>query len=123
MLRSVYVALKVHAVVVHIADLGQRENLVAAGIGENRALPAHEVVEATELRHEIVPRPQVQVIGIGQHHLCAQRVDLLHDQALHGALGAHRHERGREYDPVRGFEYSRAGRTLVCLQAEFEHGA
>ena len=46
--------------------LGQREDLVAARVGEDRALPAHGV-KPTSLFDEVRSRPQVEMIRVPEH--------------------------------------------------------
>ena len=48
---------------------GQTEELKAATIGEQRAAPAHEAVQATEGGKLLGSRTQAQVIGVGQDDL------------------------------------------------------
>jgi hypothetical protein len=53
-----------------------REDLEAAGVGDDRALPAHEAVQPAEPLDQLAPRAQEQVEGVAEHHLVAERRDL-----------------------------------------------
>src|SRR6201999_879886 len=62
------------------------EALEAAGVGEYRVVPAHELVEAAEARDPLVAGLQEQVIGVAQHHVVAEAADLVGREALDGGL-------------------------------------
>jgi hypothetical protein len=53
-------------------ELGKRKNLETAAVGENRTVPAHEVVKSAEVPDEFVTRPNMQVISIGKDNLTAE---------------------------------------------------
>jgi len=53
--------------VVNPVDFGEAEDLKAAGVGQHRAIPAHELMQAAHVPDEIVAGAQIQVIGIRQH--------------------------------------------------------
>lgn len=61
---------------VHRQDLlethAQAQHLEAAGVGEGRTGPVHEPAEATRLFDQLTAGLQVEMVGIGQHRLCAQ---------------------------------------------------
>ena len=55
------------AVVVDRGDgVAEREHLEAAGVGEDRAVPRHEAVQAAELRDQVLAGPEVQVVRVGE---------------------------------------------------------
>ena len=56
---------------VHLAQFVQAENLEAARVGENRARPGHETMQAAELPHLLHSRPQIKMVGIPQKDLYA----------------------------------------------------
>jgi len=53
-------------VVVDLAQIAHRDDLEAAGVGENRPVPGHEAVQAAEARDQLVARAQVQVVRVGE---------------------------------------------------------
>ena len=66
-----------HPVVIDPGDrVSQREHLEPAGVGQDRAAPAHEAVEAAELGDRLVARAEVQVVGVAEHDLRAERLEL-----------------------------------------------
>src|SRR5712691_6298259 len=46
---SIHITLKTGAVFVHFSGVRQRKYLKAAGVGQHRAIPVHETVDAAEL--------------------------------------------------------------------------
>ena len=65
--------LELDAVFVDGAQRGEREDLESTRVGEDRAVPVHELVQAAHLADDLVAGPQVQVIGVGEDHLRAHR--------------------------------------------------
>ena len=84
---------KLDAVFVDGAQRGEREHLKAAGVGEDRPVPLHELVQAAQLANQLVAGPEVQVIGVGEDHLRVHRVQIVGVERLHRGERAHRHER------------------------------
>ena len=67
-----------HSLVVGARDrVPEREDLVAARVGEDRAVPAHERVQAAELRDQLLARPQVQVVRVAEQDRRAERAQLV----------------------------------------------
>ena len=81
---SVEMRLEDDAVFAQPCAATQTEDLVAAGIGEDRPRPAHERVQTAEACDQIVARTQVQVIRIGEDDLGAEIVEHLDRHALDG---------------------------------------
>ena len=62
------------AVVVDTRDrVAEREDLEPAGVGQDGPVPAHEAVEAAELPDELVAGPEMQVVGVAEEDLGAER--------------------------------------------------
>ena len=84
-----------HTLVGQLAVLGQREDLETAAVGQDGAVPAVELVQATCTLNDVHAGTQVQVIGVAQDDL---RLDVLakfrHVDGLDGAHSAHGHENG-----------------------------
>jgi hypothetical protein len=115
--RAVDVALELDAVLVHGAQRGEREHLEAAGVGEDRPVPLHELVQSAELAHEVVAGTQMQVIRVGEDHLRVHRAQVVGVERLDRGERPHRHERRRVDDAVRRAEprgARGAGRRLEC---------
>ena len=65
---------KAHALLGDLADLGQAHHLEAAGVGEDRPVPAHEAVQAAEPRDALGAGAQHQVIGVAEDDVGAGRL-------------------------------------------------
>jgi hypothetical protein len=113
LLRTVEVGAKGHAVVVDLVHVGQAEDLKAAAVGEERVWPTHELGDAATPVDQLRAWPQPQVVGVREDEAGAGRFHLGRGEPLHGAVGAHRHERRRLHDRARRRE--RAGPRVSVL--------
>ena len=84
-----------HALLVDLAQLGERHHLEAAGIGQDRPRPVHELMQAAERCDALGAGPQHQVIGVGEHDIGAERLHRLRMHRLDRRRRADRHEGGR----------------------------
>ena len=117
---AVEVGAEGHAFVLDLAQLRQRHDLEAAGIGENRPRPIHEAVQAAERCDAFSARTQHQVIGVGKHDVGAGCTHRLGREAFHRCLGADRQE-GRGSDcAVRRRDLAAAGNAIGGQQTERE---
>ena len=98
--------------------VAQREHLEAAGVGQDRAVPAAERVQAAELLDHVLAGAEVQVVRVPEDHVGAERAHLGREEGLHRPLGADRHERGRTDVAVRRAEHSGARGTVRGLDDE-----
>ena len=73
--RAVEVRSEVRALLVDRPAVGQAEHLVAAAVGQDRLVPADEPVQAAAPRDEIVAGTQIEVIGVAEQNLGAQRLE------------------------------------------------
>ena len=55
----------------------KRDHLKSTGVGQDRSIPLHELVEATEALHPIMPWAQIEVIGVGEDDLRTERLQIL----------------------------------------------
>ena len=101
MLRAILGRAEGDAVIVELAQLLQRHHLEAARIGQDRARPVHEFVQAAQRRHALGTRTQHEMEGIAEHDLRTGLGDRLREHRLDGAGGADRHE-GRRLDRAMG---------------------
>ena len=94
---AVDVAAKGDAVGVELAAVGEAEDLIAAGIGQDRSLPAHEAVQASRTFDQLVAGAEVEMVGIGQHEGGAELGKVARFERLdvgggaHGGKGRHLH--------------------------------
>ncbi len=93
--RAVEVASEIDTVLVDCTQRLQREHLKSAGVGDDRPVPAHEPVEASQVADYLIAGTEMQVIGVGEDHPRAGGMDLRRIERLDGGEGADRHERRR----------------------------
>ena len=79
--RAVEVAAERDAVLVDDPQVAERDDLEAARVGQDRAVPVHEPMQAAEPRDPLVPGPQVEVVGVGQDDRGADLADVVRGRA------------------------------------------
>ena len=88
------------AVVVDVRRQG--EHLVAAGVGEHVAVPSREPVEPAETGDDVGAWPEHQVVGVGEHELGPEVLEVGRRQRPHRSSRADGHEaRGAKRAPRR----------------------
>jgi hypothetical protein len=105
---------------VDLPELRQRHDLETTGVGQDRAIPVHELVQTAERRDPLGARPQHQVIRIAEQDFRAGRAHLFGLQPFHRGLGADRHERRRLHPAVRCRELAAARSAVSPGQTEGE---
>ena len=98
---AVDVILERDAVLGDFAQLRERKNLEPAAIGENRAIPTHEVVQAAKMFDDVESRPNEQVVGVSQNNLRIQFAEFARTNRFYRTLCADRHERWCFEDSMR----------------------
>jgi len=111
------VRLERDTLVADVAQLRQTKGLESAAVGQDRAVPAHELVQAPEIADQVRARPQVEVVGVAQDDLRADFAELRGRERLHRALRADRHEDRRLDRPVAGAQPTPACRR-GCIRFE-----
>jgi len=81
----------------NLAHLGQAVNLKTAGIGQDRFIPVHEIMQVAMLADNLCAGPQHQVKGIAQYDLGTDVGQFFRCHSFDCAIGADRHE-GRCFD-------------------------
>lgn len=92
--------------------------LEATRVGEDGAVPVHELMQPAVLRHELGPGAEIQMIRVAKNKLRASRLCLLGRKRFNRALRADGNERGRLHLAMRGAEHSRA--SLLIGGGNFE---
>ncbi len=103
-------------------EIGEAHHLVAAAIGQDRAIPVHEAVQPAQPRHPLGPRAQHQVIGIAEDDVRARPA---HGFGLHRfdrGCSAHGHEGGRADRAAAHRDRSLARGTVGRLDREGKAG-
>ena len=94
---AVEMAREGHALLGHLGQLGEAHHLIAAAVGQDRPLPAHELVQPAEPRHPLGAGAEHQMIGVAEDDVGAGRAHALRLHRLDRRGGADRHE-GRRAD-------------------------
>ena len=92
----------------------------SATIGQNRALPVHETVQAPQFRDDLGTGAKCQVIGIGQNLLDTHFPQLVRRQAFDGRQRPNRHEGRRLSNAMRRHPPTRSGSSLAVGTVEIE---
>src|SRR5690606_30036490 len=92
---------ELHAVLVDLAQLLEAEDLKTARVGQDRAAPVHEAVQAAVSAHDVGPRAQHEVEGVAEHDVGAEVLELLGRHGLDAAVSADGHEGRRLYRAAR----------------------
>ena len=83
-----------------VRDLPQRReahDLEAAAVGQDRARPAHELVQAAHPPHRVHSGTQRQMVGVREQDVASRRAQFVRCQGLDRARGADRQERRRQH--------------------------
>ncbi len=121
-LGAVHRRAEVHALFGDLAHGAQREDLEAAGVGEDRFLPLGEVMQVAVGLDHLHAGTQPQVEGVAEDDLGADLGNRLRRHPLDGAIGAHRHEGGC-LDAAPGKGEAAAARPAIAGQALEGHEA
>ena len=121
----VEITLEDRALLAHRARMRQREDLEPARVRQDRALPAHETVNAARAPENLRPGTQQQVVGIREQDLRARVLQRLRKLRLHRGLRADRHEERRLHLVVQRAKRRgpRARARRLRVEAEVQPGA
>ena len=95
MLGPVEVAAEFDAFLGQLVEVGQAHHLVAAAVGQDRAIPVHEFMQSAEPGDPLRAGAQHQVVGVAEDDVRTRCTDAFRLHALHRRRGADRHEGGR----------------------------
>ena len=126
---AVQMGSKGHALFVDLAQFGQTEHLESAAVGQDGAVPAGELVQTAQVGHQLVAGAQMEMVGVAQHDLCADVLQVMGRQAaLDGTRGGHILESRGLHRAVHGFEFAPPGivflfQELVRCQRRHKSGS
>ena len=119
MLTPIQMRPKLHPLRRNLPQLAQAEHLKPTRVRQHRPLPAHKPMHPTHPPHQLMPRPQIQVIRIRQNDLRplppapAPPATLRH--RLHRRRRPHRHKHRSLHHPMRQPQPPPASATLRYL--------
>ena len=106
-----------HALLGDLTQLCQTEHLKSAAVGQDRPVPAGELVQAAHIRYQLIAGTQMQVVGVAQHDLRADILQILRRQAaLDGTGGGNVLEGRGLHRAVHGFELAPPGVVFLLEQ-------
>jgi hypothetical protein len=117
---AVEVVAKAHPVLVDGAQLGEREDLEAAAVGEDRAAPAGHLVHAAEGAQAVDAGAHGEVVGIAEDDAGAHVFEFVGGEGLDGGRRADGHEDGGGDLAVRGLVAAGAGFGLGAAVLDVE---
>src|SRR5437660_11344806 len=98
--------LKAHSLVRHLAQFGEAENLKSATVRQDGSGPPGEPVQSTHLSHDLMPRPQIQVVGVVQHETKRELLQVGSINPPYAPQRANRDQGRRTPLAMRGAEFS-----------------
>ena len=109
-----------NAAVIDFVQVSKAEHLKAAGVGEHRTVPPHKTVQPPGGRNDFLAGLKVQVIRVGQHHLCPCAGELVRADPFDGGQGANGHETGRVHRSMGCVKTAAAGSGVGAMGADLE---
>ena len=104
---------EIHALLLDLPQGGQGKHLEASGIREDGPVPGHEPMQSAHVPDQSVPGPKMQMVGIRQHHLGAEALQIAGAQRpLDGPLGGDIHKHRRLHRPMGAAKHAPAGLAL-----------
>ncbi len=104
--------LEADALLGDLAELGERPDLEAPGVGKNRFVPGGKTVEPTHFLDQLVARAEPEVVGVAEDDLRSQLDEFVGVQGFHGPLGADGHENRSFHRAMRELESALAGGAI-----------
>ena len=105
-------------VLAELPELREAHHLEAAGVGEDRMRPVHELVQAAERGDALRAGRQHQMVGVGENDVGAERPDRLGMHRLDRRRRADRHEGGRADVAARRRDLAEPGRAVDGADGE-----
>ncbi len=106
------------ALLVDLHPVGEGGHLEATAVGDPGPAPAGEAVQSAGPRHQLLAGSLVEVVGVGEKHLCAELGEIAGCYAAHRAVGRDG-LKGRRLDHTMCRREARAARRSIPLE-DFE---
>ncbi|MNP64287.1 hypothetical protein D3C76_1597710 [compost metagenome] len=108
-----------HALFGDLTNITEAEHLEAAGIGEDRAFPLHEIMQIAVQFHHFLAWAQPQVEGVTEDNLCASGFNFFRRHPFYGAVGADRHKCWRFYHAAIKHQAATASASVGGIEFKF----
>ena len=111
--RPVKMGLERDSLFSDLSQFVEAENLIASAVGKDRVGPVHEFMQSAQRADQVVPRPEIEVVGITKDNLCPKGLQVFRGQCFYSCLGSHRHEAGGFYLPTGCGQNTQPGRRVA----------
>ena len=115
---AVDMGLEGHTIPVDLSQAGQRHDLKASGIGENRTWPVHEAMKPSLGGDPVRSRSQHQMVGVTQDALAAGCANRIRGHCFNRPSRSHGHERWSFELAVGGMQDGSTCGTIRCESLE-----
>src|SRR5215472_4494505 len=116
MLGAIEMRAEAHTFVGDFAKSREAENLVAAGIGQDRAGPRHELMQAAKAPNQLMARTQIKMIRVGEDNFSAKLFERFLRQRFYRSLRANGQEERCLHHAVRRGQAATPRALRVVLQ-------
>ena len=107
---TVHMGIEVYALFLDLAQLRKGKDLESAGVGQDRSVPAHELMQPAHIADQLVARADVEMVGVGKLDLAADLAQIIRGEAaLDRRLRADVHEYRRLHRAVRRGVFAPSG--------------
>ena len=107
---TVHMGIEVYALFLDLAQLRKGKDLESAGVGQDRSVPAHELMQPAHIADQLVARADVEMVGVGKLDLAADLAQVIRGEAaLDRRLRADVHEYRRLHRAVRRGVFAPSG--------------
>ncbi len=103
-----------------LANLAEAHHLEAAGVGQDRSIPAHEFVQPAEARDAFRAGAQHQMIGVAEEDVGTGVAHLIGIERLDRRDRSDRHERRRANGPARRSDLAEPRKAVCRFEMEGE---
>ncbi len=113
-LFSVNMGMEIHPLLLDFPQARQGKDLEPAGICQDGLVPDHKFVEPAQFLYYLVPRADVEMVGVGKLYLCLNLLQILCGHgAFDGCRCAYVHKnRGLDH-PVHRMEFAALGTAFL----------
>src|SRR3954465_5335677 len=111
---------KAHTFFADLAQFIEAEDLEAARVGEYRPLPRHKAVQSAQFADLLRPRPQIEMVGVGEDDLRVQLLESLVRGSLFRRQCPDGHKDGRFHLTMRRLEFAGARVSITRVDMKRE---
>ena len=104
------------------SEFGQRKDLKASAVRQDRSVPTHKSVESAHISNQIITRAYMKMVGVGKRNLTAQIPQIFcRNRSLDGCLCSHVHKNRSLNCSMRSLQNASSGFPLFFDQLKTSH--